>query len=280
MSAPIIYSVLQYKHKLSLGESLNVGVLFYIPAINKLHLEIGTTNRIKSIYFDADITLNNSLIKLIKYNINKNNDLFLNVYDSQTFIDFIRQNIFQEDATGLIFSEPVTVPVSFNSFELTIDEYSKLLLPQNELRKTVIRHDETKIIKDYFGFFKGENEKLKDKFEKNVSIKTSHYNVKFDYKWENGTLNYIKPVSFDLSELNAINNKIAVLHSHLIELNAEITDKSRIDILLAKPQNPEFIDEYNKALDIIDSTLKYKKIVFPDKLEDYYNFTVDGLLHH
>lgn len=281
MAAPIIYSILQYKHKLSLGESLNVGVIFYIPEINKIHLEIGAVNRIKSIYSDVDSSLTNDIIRLIKDNIGRNNNLFLNINDNKSFIEFLRQHILQEDATGLIFSEPVSILTSFNSVETTINEYSKLLLPQNLIKKPVIRHDEQKIIKDYFSFFKGEYKELENRFEKNVIIQTRHYNVKFDYKWVNGSLNYIKPLSFDLSDVGAINNKTAIFHSHLIELNDYFKNKnSRIDILLAEPQNPELKKEYDNALDIINETIDNKKIVYPNSLEQYFLDTVDGLRNH
>ena len=61
-----IYSVLQYKHSLSLKEILNVGVLFYFPDEQKFEFVSGGFSRIKGAYPMVDTHLLKSYIKEIE----------------------------------------------------------------------------------------------------------------------------------------------------------------------------------------------------------------------
>jgi hypothetical protein len=50
MNKSIIYSILQYKHSLALGEILNVGILFYFPEEKQFEFALGDASRLKAIY--------------------------------------------------------------------------------------------------------------------------------------------------------------------------------------------------------------------------------------
>lgn len=135
MNSYLTYSVLQYKYSIVLGESLNVGILFYFPEENFLEFVSGDGNRVKAIYPDFDTSLFNGYIKLIKSNVFKHVDLFNEKPFDSDFAKFIHKYILAEDAAGLIFHKPVNIKNVFADRQEAINEFSKLLLPGIHIKK-------------------------------------------------------------------------------------------------------------------------------------------------
>ena len=271
------YSVLQYKHSLALGEILNVGILFYFPLENKLEFVEGGSHRVKAIYPDFDNSLFHVYQKSILSNIKKQVDLFSEKPSQADFSNYIHKYILAQDAAGLIFHEPVNVRNVFGSREKAIAEYSKLLLPGINIEKpTIIKYNEQFIIKQFNGYVLGKDSIISEKIKKNQVIKLKSTTVKFDYVWYN---NYIKPLSFDLTDVLSIQNKSAVIHSQLIQLKDYAKDNEiRFDLLIAKPQEPNLENEYNNALDLIESVPIKKKLITQDNWNDYFQSTLDQLV--
>ncbi|MDD2306820.1 MAG: DUF3037 domain-containing protein [Prolixibacteraceae bacterium] len=270
------YSVLQYKHSLALGEILNVGILFYFPSDNSLEFVEGGHTRVKSVYPNFNTSLFQNYLKSILNRIKNKVDLFSVSASQVDFSLFIHNNILAQDASGLIFREPVIVKNVFNSKDIVISEYSKLLLPGINIEKpNVIKHNEQFIIKQFSGYLSSKSDKILERLKKNESIKLKSATVKFDYVWAD---NFVKPVSFDLSDLNSIQNKSALIHSQLIQLHDyAVKRKIRFDLLIAKPQEPDLFLEYENALDLIDSVKTNKKIITQDNWQKYFQTTIDYL---
>lgn len=123
-----IYSVLQYKHSLSLKEILNVGVLFYFPDQQKIEFVSGGFSRIKGAYPTVDTHLLESYIKEIEIKLAQQNNLFINIFSKADFLSYIHKHILAVAGSGLVFANAESVQWDFPS-DLAIGEYSKLLLP-------------------------------------------------------------------------------------------------------------------------------------------------------
>jgi len=275
------YSILQYKHSLVLGETLNVGILFYFQEEERFEFVKGDGYRAKSIYPDFDNSIFNSYIKIIQDKVKKHIDLFTQSSDKKAFAKYIHQFILSEDAAGLIFSEPVVVKNVFPNTQKAIDEYAKLLLPGIITEKaSVVKHNETFIIKTFTGYIFEKDKSLENRFKKNQTIKTNHFSIKFDLEWENNTKNYIKPISFDFTDESSIQNKAAVTYSHLVDLADYAKHKNlRFDLLIAKPQNSEFKNQYENALDFIDSVKAPKVLILEEKWSEYSSNTFNYLIN-
>lgn len=271
MSNYFIYSVLQYKHSLALGEILNVGILFYFPADVKFEFVTCDATRAKLIYPDFNNSLYGSYFKAIKKKIVSHVDLFTEQIEDIDFSQYVHKYILAADAAGLVFREPVRVKNVFGDNQKAIDEYSKLLLPGVNVHKPKVeKHNDSYIIKTFTNYFLENNKSIEEKFSKNESLKTKHFNIKFDLSWHNSTKNYIKPISFDFNEESAIQTKAAIFYSYITDLNAINNSKKYcFDFLIAKPQISDLIPAYENALDLIDSAKCQKRIIFEDKLIDY-----------
>lgn len=279
MNKFILYSILQYKHSLKLGEILNVGILFYFPEDKQFEFSYGDATRLKAIYPDFNISLFNSYIKNIKLRIKGAVDLFSGYPLGNDFINYIHNHILAQDAAGLVFGVPNNVINVFKDKETTVNEFSKLLLPGINIEKPEKKkHNEEYLVRKFRGYFK--NEKIDDYLTKNETITTKHFTHKFDYLFQNQSdKRYIKPFSFDLKEEASIQYKSAAFYGILSDLYEYRDSKNySFDFLIAKPQDTSLNRAYQNALDYVDSIKLPKKLILENKIEEYTDSILSELV--
>src|SRR5438034_1829686 len=124
MTKYLLYSVLQYKHSLVLGESLNIGIIFSFPDDNTIFFVTGNQQRVKNVYPNFDSSIYNSISKSISNKLasysKKNNTLFTDeksvfvITTKESLKEYITKFVWIDDSTSLQFSETFT---AVNSFE-------------------------------------------------------------------------------------------------------------------------------------------------------------------
>lgn len=287
MSKSFTYSILQYHHSFVLGEAINVGILFQFPDEERLEFVAGNATRLKAIYPDFDQTVYNYLVKSIERKlIDSNGSIFSGSISKSDFKKYINSSILPEDATVLQFREPSVALNTIGDYSKVVDEFSKLLLPGIIVKKPEItRHNEHFLIKKFVGYISEKNKAVEKKLVKNAiiqaKVKDTFVELKFDYSWQNGSTNLIKPLSFDLSDEQSIQNKSSQYLGNLTLLADYAKDNNlRFDFLVSKPQNPDLISSYENALNILDLSKAPKKIITEADLETYSEETVDYLSSH
>ena len=293
MTPAFTYSILQYHHSIVLGEAINVGILFQFPSEEKLEFVAGTGSRLKAIYPDFDQTVYGYLIKNIEKKLKEGQStLFREINAKSDLKRFINSNILAEDATVLQFADPVNVlgrdRRSEDSVEeeirKAVDEFSKLLLPGIVTKKPeVTKHNESFLIKRFTGYVFDKHKDLEKKFVKNEVIKTSvrgnEIEVKFDLSWQNGSKNFIKPISFDLTEEKVIQDKSAANLGYLNLLGAYAKKHNyRFDFIVSEPQNKELYKTYENALGLIEFSDAPKRIIREKDLKSYADEAIEQLL--
>ena len=287
MSNHIFYSVLQYKHSIVAGEALNVGILFLFPKKSEIKFVVGNLQRIKILYPEFETNLPVKINKNINRKIAKIhsevNSLFsdrviYSVNTEDSLKDYIKKYIFLEDSTSLQFSEPFTAVDVFNNIDKTIQEYSKVLLPEIEEKKLLNKHNEKYIIQQFAEQLIKKNIVIDHRFIKNKVIKTTGIDLTFDYAWQNGTTHLIKPISFDLKEERDIQKKSVEFYGYfnLLDEYAKINHIT-FDLLLWKPQDEKLFKSYQNAIDIINKSKSPKKIFTENNLSEYIDYTVEEL---
>lgn len=277
------YSILQYKHSLTLGEILNVGILFHFHDENKFEFSYGGYARLKSIYPDFDIQFFNGFLKAINEKIGSHINLFSGEGYKSDFVKYIQQNILKPDISGLIFAEPVSVENIFESNKVAVDFLSKQFLPGliTDKSKIISKHDEKYIFKQFSGYVFDKNKDLEDIVQKNEIITLdNNIKAKFDLSWSNKRhRRYIKPVSFDLSNTQAIQDKALSYLGFLTHLKHFNRNQNfQFDFLIAKPQNRDLKRDFENALDVLDSVKTSKRLVKENELKSYSDETLEELL--
>ena len=275
------YSILQYKHSVALGEILNVGILFYFSDTNKFEFASSNGHRIKAVYPDFDLSLFNSYLRAITEKVKKGIDLFTESTFKIEFSKYIHQHILAQDAAGLIFSEPKNVRNTFVSSNDVVDEYSKLLLPGITIDKSsVVRHNEVFILKKYTSYIFETHKELEERFDKNRIIQSRNLTLKFELSWENREVRkLIKPLSFDLTTPQAIQEKASTYLGYLTQLEEfALRNNSTFDFLISKPQNSDLKKEYDNAIDILNYSKTPKNLILENSWDKYFQDTVSVLL--
>src|SRR5262249_31307618 len=134
MNQQFTYSILQYKHSLALGESVNVGLVFSFATEDKIYFVPGDTKRLKCLYPDFDPFIFSQLTKAIQKRISEKpnaNSLFAELFN-QPLRDYIKSDLLIEDSSAFQFSEVFFAVNAFENSKKAIDEFSKLLLPKSE----------------------------------------------------------------------------------------------------------------------------------------------------
>jgi hypothetical protein len=171
----------------------------------------------------------------------------------------------------LIFKEPTTVLNVFKDKKKAVDEYSKLLLPGINIEKpSIIKHNENYIIKTFNGYLFGKEKSVEKLFIKNETIKTKHFNIKFDLSWKKDTNYFIKPISFDFNDEISIQRNSAVYYSYLTDLQDYAkSNNARFDFLISKPQILGLNRAFENAIDFLDDAKTNKKLIFENEFENY-----------
>lgn len=106
-------------------------------------------------------------------------------------------------------------------------------------------------------------------------IETKDVSLKFDIAWQNGTLNYVKPLSFDYQDGQDIQNRSVAYFGYLTKLKEyALSHNARFDLLVTKPQNEDLLPKYETAINIIESADAPKRIITEEKLQEYSEETV------
>jgi hypothetical protein len=284
MNNEFIYSILQYRHSLALGESLNIGVLFSFPEENKVVFIPGNTQRVKCVYPTFDATIFTKISKNIKSKIkdtspNKNN--FFNGEAYSSFKDYIQREILPEDSTSLQFSDPYNALNDLGDTSKTVDEFCKILLPSVDEKNEEIRHNEAYIIKDYTERLtrKTNQVKLENRLRKNIQVKANKVSINFEVAWKNETfLHLVKPISFDLKEEYLIQHKAVQYWGSFFRLKEYAQQEHyKFDLLISKPQFPNLENAYFEALELLNEKNESTTIITEEKLEAYSEETAANL---
>lgn len=287
MIASLTYSVLKYHHSLVLGEAINVGIIFYFLEEERLEFVAGNSNRIKSIYPDFDQTVYNYLIKSIERKVCEVKESIFSSFISKTdFKKYINSSILPEDATVLQFSDPTKVSTTIKGADKIIDDLSRVFLPGIITKKPeVVRHNESFLIKKFVSYISDKDKALEKKLIRNKTIhaEVNHTKIelKFDFAWQNGSTNLIKPLSFDLSDEQSIQNKSTQYFGYL-NLLTDYSKKNnlRFDFLVSKPQNKDLVESYETALNILELSDAPKRIITEADIQNYSDEAIYELLTH
>lgn len=282
MNKQLIYSILQYKHSPVLGEAINVGVLFYFPTeARKIYFHSTDATRLKPLYKDFDARYFNTILKLISTNVARfSDDLHATKLLNDNFKDFIHTYLLKNDDTALQFSDLYTVLNVFSDPQKAAEEYTSLLLPLSLKKETqIIKHNESFIIRKFKTRLFSQNRDFEEKIVKNYIVNTEELSIRFEFAWQNGSLNLVHPLSFDLQDTQAIQRKTAEYCSYLTWLNNYTKENNcRIDLLLAKPQDTNLISIYNKSVKLLKSTESNKQVIPLEELDEYTDKAAQSLL--
>ena len=282
-----IYSTLKYQHSALLGESLNIGVLIYFPFEDKIVFKYSKNlGRIKAIYdVISEKTIKHYLsqIESTVKNFSDYKSPFFDI-DKDNFFDlFIEKNILPKDGSVLQFAESKQAFLNSRTIEETIAYLSNRFI--FEVQKSHSFNNslkEPQLTKKFYGYLSDlDFEKINstdERFHKDyIVVNETGNEFNFEYAWQNGTLNLVKAISFDLKEARGLADKAYKNFGLFTDLkNEAIANNLRYDLLIGKPVSKDLYREFDHAINLL-STLEKVDIIFEDEIENYSKIAIKAL---
>ena len=277
------YTILQYIHSNILEERVNLGILFYFPNQNKPFTFVFSKNidRIKLLYPAVNIKKIRLFLESIVDTINSINGSFNTTIFNQEieFNRFVDSEILKNDDSALRFTNSNNSVLYSNEIPAIINDiYNEYFANygQKESSNNITDHQ---ISSKYLTLIRSKSPDLESRITKNYKLTRNDFNFSFDFAWCNGTLNLVKPITFDLVDPNAIQHKSVLWYGNLSLLHQDAKEKNiRFDLLIAEPKDKSVFKEYSNALKTIDLAPVNKQIIEFKNIEDYTDKTISYLM--
>ena len=270
------YCILQYKHNVFLDESINIGMLIYFSSTSKFSFTYSKNlSRIKYIYDNVPEKTIKEYLKSIELQIRKfsiDNDIFhsLEVTDLTSFIS---KNLLAIDSSSLQFSNcKHNLQYDFQNEFIEEVLVKKFLI--DDIKHLSNQPKEPKLLQKYFSNLKALDFEKINRTEKiffvDYELKNETGNIfTFDYAWQNGSLNLVKPISFDLKESKSIAEKAYRNLGQFIDLEEKAKEKNlRFDLLVGRPSSKSLFKEYDHAIKLLEK-IKFSTVIEEDNIDEY-----------
>lgn len=270
------YCILKYKHSPFLDESLNIGLLIFYSNTGKFSFNYSKNlSRIKYIYDNVPERTIKEYLKQIEKRVKKfslNDDVFHKL-DIDDLSSFVSNYLLPIDGSVLQFSNYRNDLQHEFKNEFIEDVLQKKFLI-DDLKFQSNQPKEPELLHKFYKNLKGLDfntiNRGKKKFYVDYTIKNETGNeFKFDYGWQNGTLNLVKAISFDLKESKSIAEKAYKNLGQFIDLENEAKKNNlRYDLIIGRPQSKSLFKEYDHALSLLEK-IKYAKLVEEKEIDLY-----------
>ncbi|CAL2055944.1 DUF3037 domain-containing protein [Tenacibaculum sp. 190524A05c] len=281
------YSILKYIHSAFLGESINIGILLYFPEEDRFIFKYSKNlKRIKSSYELKSEKIIRHYLQQIERKIRKISQLNSNngfIFE-RDLDEFISRNILPNDETSLQFSKSKTSKTRFTDLEEASNSVAEKLLLDKFIyfQETLLKKTVKPINKFYnklnteLNLVEKENKKL---FFKDYQV-TNNENgkeFKFEYGWQNGSLNLIKSINLNQDTSDKILN-ITFKHFGLFTALSDEAkrDNLRYDLFVSKPSEKSFFRDYDYSLSFLDN-LSTVRIVEEEEIDNYTKKAIKAL---
>lgn len=270
------YSVLKYRPSYWLDEHINIGLFFWFQEEDKISfLYPNQLKRIHNLFPEANLGH-------IRYRLTR----FSNYAERLTkqglppFLeldDFLNSEFLVSDANAFYFS-PAKSGVYQHSSKITsyyYDSYFSIY----DISKKEKNKDEAWISNLFSTCIKKQSREKFHLFDRKVNLKNNIAHASFDYSWQNGTLNLVKTLGFDLQHPDSILDKSNLWFGKLTCLQSEIDGKYKIDFLVSEPtsRDQELKNSYLNALEVLKKLEVKKEIIPVSDIPEYVDHALQSI---
>lgn len=275
ISGTFKYSVLQYVPSQVLNERVNIGiVLFFAEREEVRFIYPKYLARLKSLFHkvqEKKIRLYLDQTEKRVKALNKHDLLFDNDFrKSEDLVKFLDSEILKSDDSAVQFTKIYESLLYSSDYNKIVTDLQLEYFSEYNQKATVSRVTESDLRRLFERDLKVKSPDIISRFQKDYRVSTENNEFIFDYAWQNGTFNLVKPVSFDLLDAKKIQEKSILLYGNLNLL----ADLSRIknykfDLIIAKPTARSVFKSFDSALKTIDKADVSQEIIYSSEISGY-----------
>lgn len=270
------YSLLKYCPSYALGEQVNVGIVFFFREDLELKFIFPTAlSRLHSLFPNTDIRILKRYIKNINTKINalsKDKSLL----EKSILGEVLKDNVLTPDSNSLYFDEIKTS--KYTTIGQSLDHYYNSYFSVYHNQGKSLKHSDQYLIK-HFSEKINTNKKFNTLFKRSVKVSNKRgIQTTFDFAWQNGHVNLIKPLSFDLIHKNSIQEKSVKWFGYVTQLETRAKAENLVfNFLVAKPSDRKLYKSYEEALTILEDKKEVVELVFEEKIDAYLEEAQDTI---
>lgn len=280
------YALLQYHHSQILGEVLNIGLVAFFPAEQKLvFIYPEKLLRLRFAYPNLPERTIKSYFKYFEERVsdlNQHHNIFSSNHLEYSLERLLNEEFIAPDSSSLQFGNFKTAVLYTNDTRKIVDQLYNLYFSVFQVHDTNTgRVDESLLLKKYTTYLKKllpNDTALKD--TKGVFLDypvstNDHIALKFDIAWKaSNKLHLVKPVSFDLLKADSIQRKAYQYFGQFEDLqDIAKTNNYQFDVILAKPKKKGLSKAYDNAIRLLEKP-KRVSLIEQDGLDQYAKDTV------
>lgn len=275
ISGTFKYSVLQYVPSQVLNERVNVGiVLFFTERGEVRFIYPKYLVRLKSLFHkvqEKKIRLYLDQTGKRVRALNKQDLLFVNDFrKSEDLVKFLDSEILKADDSALQFTKIYESLLYSSDYDKIVADLQLEYFSEYNQKTTVSHVTESDLRRSFERYLKVKSPDIINRIHKDYRICTENNEFVFDYAWQNGTFNLVKPVSFDLLDAKKIQEKSILLYGNLNLLSdLSKTENYKFDLIVAKPQTRSVFKYFDSALKTIDKADVLQEIILSSEISSY-----------
>ncbi|MCK9640774.1 MAG: DUF3037 domain-containing protein [Prolixibacteraceae bacterium] len=283
ISGTFKYSVLQYVPSQVLNERVNVGiVLFFAERGEVRFIYPKYLVRLKSLFHkvqEKKIRLYLDQTEKRVRALNKQDLFFVNDFrKSDDLVKFLDSEILKADDSALQFTKIYESLLYSSDYNKIVTDLQLEYFSEYNQKATVSHITESDLRRLFERDLKVKAPDIINRIQKDYRVSTENNEFVFDYAWQNGTFNLVKPVSFDLLDAKKIQEKSILLYGNL-NLLADISRirNYKFDLIIAKPSARSVFKSFDSALKTIDKADVSQEIIYSSEISSYTQSAIDYL---
>lgn len=255
------YLILRYVQNVSTEEFVNIGILMWLPEERRfLHQISEKYSRLSSFFADFD---GNGYRKMVRHLNSKLRAMGTQSLEQVRTIDELADAVFPRDPSCFQWSSAMA-GVATNP-EQRLDKIYRSIIERHFNKQERVRRDETHIYQDLVRRL--QNRSLAERLQQNVSVEGQHFNYTFKLGWQNGTPQFLEPISFDYTKGAELVDKAYSWSGRLSDLGKGLNFK--MTGIVAPPQDPNLLEKYEEALEILRESPAVRSIVPESEFDSF-----------
>lgn len=269
------YAALKYRSAYDLGEQVNIGLLFIFPDEQRVaFIHPGSFQRLNQTFPDVDL---NGLKRDLRAFSRQAQILCTNT-SINLFSDFDQittKYFLAPDASALFFGEWKSG--FYTQSEAVIKHYEAHYFSYYKQSVETGKRDEEYLKNKALQALKGRHEQY-GFLKHNVILQNSLVHAQFDFAWQNGKLNLVRPLGFDLKTNDGIQNKSLLWFGKLSNLKENLTlEQTEVHFLLSEPNSKALHNAFEAAKTVLLSLPIQKRIILEKDIEAYTDQIIETI---
>jgi Protein of unknown function (DUF3037) len=261
---PYQFAILRYRHSVTEGELVNIGIVMWLPSEKIIRYKLNERySRLSKFFAEFDGSSYRQMLRRLNQHFSRTSTkeyqerLFARHSDEA--VDFLGPLMVSDDSC---FQWSETMAGISEKPELRLEELYHELITRHETAHRE-RRDEDDIWQNVN--LRLQQPGLSDKVRTDFEIRGKEYSYRFKACWQNGMIQVLEPISFDLSRPSDIVEKANMWSGRLFNLQ---NSQFKMTGIVSPPANRELLSDYERALRILRTSPRVRKILPESEIDE------------